>query len=138
MECLMVKTLLLLFGLALALEGATGTVVVTPPAPGKFVATAGNVTCTVSGNAIPATAVQINCVADGTVTLQNSTIPLPAGAGYTMSHSWGVVPAQGSTPGQAGDAVTATFLSSSSGVISYQVVATPNGGTPSPVTTGSF
>ena len=96
--------------------GSTGSVVFVPPAPGHFVATAGSVTCTVTGNAVPATAILVGCQL-GAVAVPTYTIPLPANSAYTFDHRLN------------GDAISVILSVSSTGQISWQAVATPNGGT---------
>jgi hypothetical protein len=123
----MTKTLstLFLFAAALFAQTPVGTIVVTPPAPGKFVATAGKVVCTVTGNAVPATGATIACTV-GSVTIPAYTIPLPAGAAYTFQQTFDV------------DAVTVTLQSSAAGAVTWQAVATPAGGTSSGQANGAF
>lgn len=101
---------------ALSATAQTGTVTVTAPAPGKFVASAGAVACTVAGNAVPATAVVVSCQVGG-VAVPAYTIPLPANTAYTFDHRLN------------GDAVTVILQSSATGAVTWQAAATPNGGT---------
>lgn len=113
------QSLILFFGLFLNILNSqtnTGTITFTPPAPGKLVATAGSVTCNLTGNAVPATAISIQCNL-GPTSVPSYTIPLPAGSAFTFDYRLN------------GDAVTIILQSNSSGLISYQVAATPNGGT---------
>lgn len=107
-----------------------GTVTFTPgqpptlATPAKLVATAGSgtsaVTCTLTGNAVPATSVTVACTV-GTVTITPYTIAFTSGTAYTFQHNFN------------SNAVTVQ-LSELTGT-TIQVQATANGSTP---TSGSF
>jgi hypothetical protein len=119
-----VRKFLTCFSLTISLFAATGTITFTPPAPGKVVAIAGSVTCTVSGNTVPATAVNVSCIM-GSVTIPSYIVPLPANSAYSFTEILN------------GDAITFTLSSNASGVIAWQAAATPNGGTAS-TSNGNF
>lgn len=126
----------------------TGTVVFTPdvpavtpvagsPAiPGHFTATANSITCTITGNAVPATAALITCTLGLTspATVATYTIPLPsATASYTLSQ------------GLNGDQVTMVLWgpganpnNKTSTLITFECAATPATGTGSGNITGAF
>ncbi|MGA2443686.1 MAG: hypothetical protein ABSH08_22250 [Tepidisphaeraceae bacterium] len=97
-------------------QAAVGTVTFTPPQPGKLVVTAGSETCTLTGNNVPATALSIACTI-GSTTIPAYTMPLIAGASFTFQFNLN------------GDALTVILTADSTGKISYDAAATPNGGT---------
>lgn len=102
--------------------GSVSAIPPTPPnagTPGSVIATASpNLSCTVTGNAIPATAVIIACPQLGpTAKVAAYTMPMPAGTSYTFNQTYN------------GDAVTIMVISSATGAITWQAAATPSGGT---------
>src|SRR5690348_930673 len=102
----------------------------TPPvkpvaaAPGKLAITTATVNCTLTGNAVPATALTISCSVAG-VAITPYTVPFNATGGtlnaYTFQHNWG------------SDAVTVIMKQNATAGVDFQ--ATANTAT---ATTGTF
>jgi hypothetical protein len=117
----------LTFLLSFFLAAAQGAVTYTPPVPaqtatpGKVVMAAGALTCTVTGDAVPAQALAITCT--GAITTSAILIPLPTGANFTF------------VLGLNGDSVAILF--SHTNTVSFQATVT-SAGTTSPVTTGTL
>lgn len=106
------------------LAHAQATVNFQPPVPpsapilGQVTATASaQLQCVVVGNAVPATAITVSCPHLGPTAIPAYTIPLIANAAYTFDQHFN------------GDAISFIIQSSAAGLISWQAVATPNGGT---------
>lgn len=95
----------------------TSTAPVTPVkgAPGSFTAIAGSISCTVTGNASPATGATISCSL-GTTAIPDYTVPLAASTAFTFTYNFN------------GDALT-VILDALSGSITWQATAAPVGGT---------
>jgi hypothetical protein len=112
-----------LFGLALGLFAQTGSVTFTEPVPprpaipGKLVAsTASGVQCTLTGDAVPATAITIACQV-GSVVIQPYVVAFQPGMAYVFQH------------GLNADALTVMLsMPAAGGPIAVQ--ATVNGQTP--------
>jgi hypothetical protein len=81
------------------LKGQSGTVVFTPAippvaaVPAKLVANAGTgvtaISCTIVGNAVPATSLSITCLV-GSTNIPAYTIPLTTGISYTFQFNYDV------------------------------------------------
>lgn len=127
--------LILFFALAGSLAAQSpGTVQATPamPAtaavPGKVIATAGPVVCTITGNAVPATTVTTSCTV-GTKTLAPYVYDLQPNASITIDHHLGHLAPDGVTV--LFDAVTIIIKTDSKGIATVDTAA--NGTRPIPV-----
>lgn len=93
------------------------------PIPGKIVATAPNLSCTFTGDSVPATSILVAC-SIGTVSVAPYTIPIASGVSYMVNFTYGPA-GTGSYLGGifTGPSTASTGGSSSSGGISFQVSA---------------
>lgn len=88
-----------------------------PAVVGKVTANAGVVACTLTGNAVPATAVTIACTVNS-VAIQPYTMPLAANAAYTFQHNFL----------STNDSVTVILRADAAKAITAEVTASSNGG----------
>lgn len=108
----MKKLFVLLLNLVCLLPAQNvGTVTFTPPAAGKVTMVAGNLSCELTGNAVPATIINVNCMI-GSFNV-NYNIPISEGNSYTGSHSLN------------GNSVTFIFNRPPGELIQWQASATP-------------